>query len=83
MASTQNVRREGEGAGERDGQGAVGDLLKGNAKPEDLKQQGRDLTEGTFQALKDSHGGACRWQTWSQYVVNTGFRILGRCWSLS
>jgi AsmA protein len=28
--------------------GAVGDLLKGNAKPEDLKQQGKDLLKGLF-----------------------------------
>ena len=28
--------------------GAVGDLLKGTAKPEDLKQQGKDLLKGLF-----------------------------------
>lgn len=28
--------------------GAVGDLLKGSAKPEDLKQQGKDLLKGLF-----------------------------------
>ncbi len=28
--------------------GAVGDILKGNAKPEDLKQQGKDLLKGLF-----------------------------------
>ncbi len=28
--------------------GAVGDLLKGNTKPEDLKQQGKDLLKGLF-----------------------------------
>lgn len=29
-------------------QGAVGDLLKGTAKPEDLKKQGKDLLKGLF-----------------------------------
>lgn len=28
--------------------GAVGDLLKGSAKPEDLKKQGKDLLKGLF-----------------------------------
>ncbi|HQW89312.1 MAG TPA: AsmA-like C-terminal region-containing protein, partial [Nitrospira sp.] len=28
--------------------GAVGDLLKGSAKPDDLKQQGKDLLKGLF-----------------------------------
>jgi len=26
----------------------VGDLLKGSAKPDDLKQQGKDLLKGLF-----------------------------------
>jgi AsmA protein len=28
--------------------GAVGDLLKGSAKPEDFKKQGKDLLKGLF-----------------------------------
>jgi AsmA protein len=28
--------------------GAVGDLLNGSAKPEDLKKQGKDLLKGLF-----------------------------------
>ena len=57
--------------------GAVGDLLKGNAKPEDLKQQGKDLPEGTFRALRFTRRSMSLANLVTQYVVQYGFRIMG------